>query len=168
MMNEQGGRERNKEPRGILFPLFDLLIAPPLVTTNHKPDGKGICWCFQWRAASWSSEQTRGDWRGELEGQQNRCPRDKLDQEGMIRLAAFLWWAGMGKCSCFLSEPTYPVMSLLWIYFCCPRDGGSSCYRQQRTVQAASLQTFNIKYINQGLRSKNKQEIGPHALLRVQ
>lgn len=103
--NEQGGRERQRQPRLMLSPLLHLSTAPPLAKDNQKPDSKGNLLLFSRKHLPVFGRLEKGAW-----GTNRTCPRTgKLDQVDIKGLEAFLWRAGMGKYLHFPSVPTYPV-----------------------------------------------------------
>lgn len=65
---EQGGRERKKQQRFIVFPLFHLLAVLPLANA-HQARWQRHLLVFSRRTSLLVPRQNREDRRGELEGQ---------------------------------------------------------------------------------------------------
>ena len=90
-----------------------------------------------------------------------------LGQEDAVRQEAFLWWAGMGKSLCFLFI-LIPSQACLGLFPVIHMTQVSHMAGSKERSQTTILQSFTMKSLNQGLRSKNEQKIGPWAARRVQ
>lgn len=165
-MSREGGTEINS-----LDSLFSPFISRWQCLCGPKPTKSQMAKesGFPWRSASWYLEQNRQDWRGSVEGQMEHMPESWwVRSRGYHGVETSLQRAGgNGGNVRFPSTLSCPKLALIWCPIVHMRQVAFAAGGKE-SVQAPDLWAFKMKYLHQGLRCKNEQELSPRATLGIQ